>query len=222
MKKQDIRANKFELRRIGDLTNWENNPRSIVGEDFERPKEQIKKLGVYKTLLVNQDNIVLGGNMRLRALTDLYGADFEVMCGIAETKDEGEMLEYALSDNDQTGTTDDLKLSEVYSLHPIDTKLYKIQSNVLRPLENIINPPDHTTLSGGTDADRNDLGESLDTYLQGNIKQIVLYYDAGQYAQVIEMLEALGVEYGLDNNTDIITKLIKEAHEGTSTQETAG
>lgn len=156
MNKPDIKTATFELRKLGDLTNWENNPRSILEEDFTRLKEQIKKLGVYKTLLVNQDNIVLGGNMRLRAFTDLFGAEHEVMCGIVTTNNPGEMLEYALSDNDQAGITDDLKLAEVYQLHPIDTKLYKIQSNVLRPLEHIINPID-PALAGNQEVNAEDL-----------------------------------------------------------------
>lgn len=212
MSQANIKTAKFETRKLNELTNWENNPRSILKEDFERLKEQIKKLGVYKTLLVNQDNIVLGGNMRLRAFTDIFGADHEVMCGIVQTSNDGEMLEYALSDNDQAGITDDLKLAEVFALHPIDTKLYKIQSNVLRPLESIINPPD--PIGGDPSIDQSGMDESLDGYLNGNIKQIVLYYDNPTYEQVIGWLIEIGKDMGLETNNDIITKLIKDYHEG--------
>lgn len=200
---------KFELRQLKDLKNWEDNPRSILKEDFERLKSQIKKLGLYKTLLVNQDNIVLGGNMRLRAFKDLGFK--EVMCGIVETTNPGEMLEYALSDNDQAGVTDDLKLSEVFALHPIETQLYKIQSNVLRPLETIINPPD-PVVDG--EQDRSGMDESLEKYLGGNIKQIVLYYSNEEYERRIAQLEAIGADLGLENNTDIINKLIEDYNAG--------
>lgn len=215
MSKPTIKQAKFELRKLSDLTNWENNPRSILKEDYERLKGQIEKLGVYKTLLVNQENIVLGGNMRLRAFTEMFGQDYEVMCGIVETTDAGNMLEYALSDNDNAGTTDDLKLAEVYSLHPIDTKLYKVQSNVLRPLEHIINPIDPVTLGGGN-PDTDNMDERLDTYLNGNIKQIVLYYSNEQYAEVVEQLEAIGQSLNLQNNTEIITQLIRDGYERTT------
>lgn len=211
MSKPDIKEAKFEKRKLGELTNWVNNPRSILKEDFERLKGQIARLGVYKTLLVNQDNIVLGGNMRLRAFLEMFGADYEVMCGVVTTANDGEMLEYALSDNDNAGTTDDLKLAEVFALSPIDTQLYKIQSNVLRPLENIINPPD--PIGGGADPDKSDMDESLDTYLNGNVKQIVLYYDNEQYATVVSWLEAIGKDLGLEDNTSIITKLAKDYYE---------
>lgn len=194
---------KFEIRKISELSNWENNPRSISKDDFNRLKEQIKKLGVYKTLLVNQDNIVLGGNMRLQALTDL-GID-EVMCGIVETANDGEMLEYALSDNDQAGQTDDLKLAEVFHLHPIDTKLFKVQSNTLRPLENIINPPDPFA-----ETDESGFDKSLDSYLEGNIKQIVLYFENQEYENVLERLENIKQADGMANHTEIFLRLLSE------------
>lgn len=222
MSKDAIKQAKFELRKLGTLTNWENNPRSILKEDYIRLKEQISKLGVYKTLLVNQENVVLGGNMRLRAFTELFGKDYEVMCGVVETSDPGQMLEYALSDNDQAGTTDDLKLAEVYQLHPIDTKLYKIQSNVLRPLETIINPPDPATMGGGDGVDKSDMDESLQTYLGGNIKQIVLYYGNEEYEQRIAQLQEIGASLDLENNTDTITRLIEEAHARIATDKKAG
>lgn len=135
-----IKQAKIEQRKVADLTNWEDNPRSIVKEDFERLKKQIVKLGMYKPLLINENNIVLGGNMRLRALTEL-GAK-EVAVTVVDALTPEAMLEYALSDNDQVGVTDDLKLAELVHLNPIDTQLYKVQSNVLRPLESIVNPPD--------------------------------------------------------------------------------
>ncbi|MFA5937567.1 MAG: ParB N-terminal domain-containing protein [Candidatus Paceibacterota bacterium] len=205
-----IKQAKIEQRKVADLTNWEDNPRSIVKEDFERLKKQIIKLGMYKPLLVNADNIVLGGNMRLRALTDL-GAK-EVAVTVVDATDPATMLEYALSDNDQVGVTDDLKLAELVHLSPIDTSLYKVQSNILRPLESIVNPPDPSTLGGGDDVDKSDLDESLDTYLNGNIKQIVLYYDNEQYGKVVDQLTNLGERFGIEDNTGIITKLIEDAY----------
>lgn len=205
-----IKQAKIEQRKVADLTNWEDNPRSIVKEDFERLKKQIIKLGMYKPLLINADNIVLGGNMRLRALTDL-GAK-EVAVTVVDATDPATMLEYALSDNDQVGVTDDLKLAELVHLSPIDTSLYKVQSNILRPLESIVNPPDPSTLGGGDDVDKSDLDESLDTYLNGNIKQIVLYYDNEQYGKVVDQLTNLGERFGIEDNTGIITKLIEDAY----------
>lgn len=204
------------LKPISELKNWEDNPRTWTKEDFARLKGQIQKLGVYKTLLINQDNIVLGGNMRLMALAEL-GVE-QAYCVVVDASTPELMLEYALSDNDQVGVTDDMKLAELFHLHPIETKLYKIQSNVLRPLESVINPPDPAV---DPSIDQSGMDESLDTYLAGNIKQIVLYYDNEQYASVVAWLEAIGKDLGLEDNTSIVTKLIKDYHAGINADQKA-
>lgn len=53
---------------LDSLIEWDKNPRYIKDEDFFRLKKQIARLGMYKPLFVNSDGVVVGGNMRLRAL----------------------------------------------------------------------------------------------------------------------------------------------------------
>src|SRR5581483_10567928 len=50
---------------IGNLQVWDKNPRTIADEDRIRLRSQIAFLGQYKPLLVTEDGIVVGGNMRL-------------------------------------------------------------------------------------------------------------------------------------------------------------
>jgi ParB-like chromosome segregation protein Spo0J len=56
---------------IAQVSTWDKNPRGIKTKDFDRLKKQITKLGVYKPLVAVKENggyVVLGGNMRLKAL----------------------------------------------------------------------------------------------------------------------------------------------------------
>lgn len=89
------------IRKIDELKAWERNPRSIDDASLKRLKSQLQKFKQYKPLIINQDNIVLGGNMRLRAMREL-GIN-EVWVSVVETANESEMIEYALSDNDRAG-----------------------------------------------------------------------------------------------------------------------
>jgi hypothetical protein len=66
-----IEQSRYEVKQVADLINWDENPRIITKAEHERLKRQIKNLGLYKALLINQQNIVLGGNQRLRALKEL-------------------------------------------------------------------------------------------------------------------------------------------------------
>lgn len=129
-------AAKYEIRKVADLHEWDENPRTIKQSEFERLQEQIRHLGVYKPLLINQNNIVLGGNMRLRALKDL-GIE-EVMCSVVLTDNKFQMIEYALSDNEQMGETDKEKLAELVTLNPIKVELFAVKTGKLKPVQALI------------------------------------------------------------------------------------
>lgn len=90
-----------DYRDISTLHNWEHNPRSMTKDGLERLIKQIKKLGVYKPLLITEDGTVLGGNMRLQALREL--GQKQVWVSVVKADTEEEKIEYALSDNDRAG-----------------------------------------------------------------------------------------------------------------------
>lgn len=128
---------------IHKLKNWESNPRTINKKDFERLKAQIKKLGIYKPLIVTDDGTVLGGNMRLKALEEL--GDQEVWVSVVEAPTEADKLEYALSDNDQVGTYAELELAELVQLHQPDMELYKVHLDKPKQLDELPSLVDPTT-----------------------------------------------------------------------------
>jgi DNA modification methylase len=124
-------------RKVSELTLWVDNPRIIKEVDFNRLIEQIKLLGVYKPLLINQDNIILGGNMRFQALSKLGIA--EVSCSLVRTDNKAQMMDYALSDNDQIGITDEQKLAEYVALNPsVHSKLFAINSSPMKLLSSVL------------------------------------------------------------------------------------
>lgn len=121
-----------EYRKLSELRPWDKNPRTITKEAYERLKWQIDKLGMYKPSIVNQDNIVLGGNMRLKAYAE-KGID-PIWVSPVVTKNESEMWEYALSDNDHVGVTDmDMVINEMPQLD-IDWSKYSVD---IKPPENL-------------------------------------------------------------------------------------
>jgi DNA modification methylase len=121
-----------EYRKLSELHSWDKNPRAITKEAYERLKWQIQKLGMYKPSIINQDNIVLGGNMRLKAYAEL-GID-NIWVSPVITKNESEMWEYALSDNDHVGVTDmELIVNNMPQLD-IDWTKYSVD---IKPPENL-------------------------------------------------------------------------------------
>lgn len=112
------------MMKTRDLRGWDKNPRAITKEGYERLKRQIKKKGIFKPLLVDQDGTVIGGNMRLKALTEM-GVE-EVWVSQVECKDDDERLEYALSDNDRAGYYLDDELIELLQDSGIDLGDYAV------------------------------------------------------------------------------------------------
>ena len=90
-----------DLRKIKDLHGWEYNPRTVTKEGIGRLIKQIKKLGIYKPLLITKDGTVLGGNLRLQALKQI--GEKEVWVSVVDADTEEKKIEYALSDNDRVG-----------------------------------------------------------------------------------------------------------------------
>jgi DNA modification methylase len=89
---------------IGLVDSWKRNPRDIKRGDLDRLKGQLAEIGVYKPLLCEEVSgryVVLGGNMRLRALKELNVK--EVWISVISVVDEAERVKISLSDNDRAG-----------------------------------------------------------------------------------------------------------------------
>lgn len=56
---------------LQDLKFTPDNPRRITGLSFDRLKDKIKRFGYHSRIKVQPDLTIIGGNMRLRALTEL-------------------------------------------------------------------------------------------------------------------------------------------------------
>ena len=126
---------------IEKVSVWAKNPRGIKTEDFERLKKQILKLGQYKPLVaVAEDDgfVVLGGNMRLRALKDLGVKEVEI--SVVKAESEAARIEYALSDNDRAGFYEEQALAElVYpEIANLDLSLFKVDVGSAADLAKII------------------------------------------------------------------------------------
>jgi len=123
-------------RPLETLKLWENNPRTISEENFERLKRQIKKLGEYKPLVITPDGTVLGGNMRLRAYRELGFK--KAWVSVVHPKSEEEKIEYALSDNDRVGEYQEDELANLIGNYPnLDLETFAVDLGKAVPLSDL-------------------------------------------------------------------------------------
>ena len=96
--------------KISDLKQSENNPRFIKDDKFERLKKSIEdfpKGMALRPIIVDQDNVILGGNMRYKALVDLgYKELPEGWVRKADDLTEEEKQRFIITDNANFGEWD--------------------------------------------------------------------------------------------------------------------
>lgn len=88
---------------LNDIKPNPNNPRVIKDEKFKKLVKSIKefpKMMELRPMVVNNDNIVLGGNMRLKALKELgYKSIPKEWVKSADQLTEEEQRRFIISDN---------------------------------------------------------------------------------------------------------------------------
>jgi len=99
-----------EVRKVSELKNWEDNPRTISQEAYKELKESIGDLGNFEPLVIDTDGTVLAGNQRLRI--HIENGDKEVEVSVPERKlTEEEIKKIGVISNRHSGEWDMDKLA---------------------------------------------------------------------------------------------------------------
>lgn len=170
---------KTEKRKVSDLKDYEANPRKMSADKFALLKKSIDELGYIELVAINADNTILAGHMRVRALRDLGRGDEEIEVRVPPrqlTKEEAER--YLIESNKVTGDWDWDMLANSFEPE-------FLESHGFSPVELGMDP------SGKENVDKDKINESLDSYLESDIKQIVLYFKGPEYQQILDRLEKL-------------------------------
>jgi hypothetical protein len=92
-----------EMIKLSEIKSNPNNPRVIKDDKFKKLVKSIKdfpKMMELRPMVVNSDNIVLGGNMRLKALKELgYKEVPDEWVKRAEDLTEDEQRQFIIKDN---------------------------------------------------------------------------------------------------------------------------
>lgn len=96
--------------KLKDIKPNPNNPRVLRDEKFQKLKQSIQefpKMLSLRPIVIDENNVVLGGNMRLRALQDLGFTDLDDSCvKYANDLTEEEKQRFIIADNVAFGEWD--------------------------------------------------------------------------------------------------------------------
>jgi hypothetical protein len=183
---------KFIKLKLEDIKPNPKNPRTIDKKQFEALKTSIqtspKSLEV-SPLIINEDFIVLGGNMRLRALKDLGFSEAPCVqvIGLSEQKQQ----ELIIKDNINYGDWDWNILINTWQL----PALTDMGLNVPKLFSGDNTPREQ---------DLNQTKEAFERWLNNDSQQIKLFYDNQTYDYVIDYFKTRGD----DNKGQVIQTLI--------------
>lgn len=92
--------------RAGDLKTDFGNPRKITSKKLAELKESIETFGDFGIFLIDEEDNVIGGNQRLKAVIDLYGEDVEIDCKRLIGYSRSELRSINIKDNTHAGEWD--------------------------------------------------------------------------------------------------------------------
>jgi hypothetical protein len=183
--------------KLKDIKLNPSNPRVIKDNKFKQLVQSIQdfpQMLSIRPIVVNDEMIVLGGNMRLRACQEAKLKEIPVL--VASELTPAQQQEFIIKDNVSYGVWDwDVIANEWSEDTVVDWGL---------------DIPKFTTV-GDIEAKGRmaaTLDEKLDTYMNGTIKQVVLYYEFNVYEKIIQMLDKVAQENNLEDNSSVLQHLL--------------
>jgi hypothetical protein len=182
---------------ISKIQENKKNPRIIKGYKFEKLVKSIKdfpKMMELRPIIVNDQNVILGGNMRYKAAVE--AGLTEVFIVQAKDLTEKQQEEFIIKDNSSFGEWDwDLLANEweVKELSDWGLDLPKIY------FDEDVEP----------NIDKDIFDHELDTYINAKVKQITLYFNSDDYEETIKDLINIRDKESLEDNTQVFLYLIK-------------
>jgi len=173
-----------------------NNPRLIKDEKFKKLVKSIQDfpdmLNV-RPIVVNKDMVVLGGNMRLKAIKEAGLKEVPII--IADNLTEEQQREFLIKDNVSGGEWDWSLLSEWDSeqLEEWGLQIYGFEDNM-------------TNNEGYEGLDQL---SKLDKFLSAELKRMFLVYDNETFENVIEWFNKQQAKHELENHSQVILKLME-------------
>jgi len=182
--------------KITEVKKNPDNPRLIKDFKYQKLVKSIKEFPQMlelRPIVVDENMTILGGNMRYRASLD--AGLKEVWIKIADNLTDNQKKEFIIKDNSSFGEWDWDTLANEWDIKSLTDWGLDL-------------PAVYFDNDEEPQFDEEELDKDLDTYINNNIKQIVLYYNTEDYENVIESLDKLKEQENIDDNSKLIKALI--------------
>lgn len=190
---------------VKDIKPNKANPRIIKDEKFKKLVNSIKEFPAMmelRPMVLDSDNTVLGGNMRLKALQELgYKEIPDTWVKYANDLTDEEKQRFIIADNVGFGEWQWDALANDWNAEDLDAWGLDVPEWLINSEEK----HESRIYDNGT------LNNSADSYLNSSIRQIVLVYEIETHKKTLEDLEKIGKDFNIqENNSIVVLKLIEK------------
>lgn len=185
-----------EKRRVGDLLPWDKNPRVLTTEQAKILKASLNVFGLVEIPVINSDNTIIAGHQRVGLLQKQDPEQIIEVRVPSRPLTPDEFARYNLTSNRNTGNWDWDMLANNFS------------EDIMRLAG--FNDVDLQGILPDLSVDNNPVPKDLETYNEGLIKQVVLYFSAKQYDDIYPRIISAVEKAGVEDVTALFIKLLHD------------
>jgi ParB-like chromosome segregation protein Spo0J len=188
---------KTTIVKISEVKQNPNNPRTIRDDKFERLVTSIKafpEMLNIRPIVVNNDMVVLGGNMRLKACREAGLKQVPII--VAGELTEEQQREFIIKDNVSGGDWDWSALTSEWDTEQLEEWGLDI-------------PEFNDNMTNNEDYEGLDQLSKLDKFLNAELKRMFLVYDNGTFENVVKWFNGQQEKHELENHSQVILKLME-------------
>ena len=188
---------KIQKVSISSIKENDANPRFINKHKFQKLVNSVKEFPEMLSLrpiVVDKDNIILGGNMRYKACKEIGLKEVYIIQ--ADDLDEKKAQEFIIKDNVGFGEWDWDILANTFD----NVELKEWGLDVWQPEEEV---------SNNTDYSLNTAEEKLNRFLDAKIKNITIPFENEEFDDVVNRLEKLLTKYNCEDYRTLIYKILE-------------
>jgi hypothetical protein len=188
--------------KIKDLKLDRANPNIMTKEQEEGLRESMSKFGYLAPIVIDQNNKIADGEHRLKIYKEFEQKEIPAIRVKFENDMERRLLRQSMNKiRGQHAVSKDfaeLQLLMKYNSEEL-FKLVHVGEEQMDDLKRLVEL---------NERDQHMTDHYEDSFLHGNVKQIIIYFTNEAYQDIIPKLQKCMESFGVDNNTDVFIKLV--------------
>lgn len=183
------------------------NPNVMTEAQMDALEKIMIKYGFGNPVKLDSKNIFIDGEHRWTLAKERFGLKKIPAIVFPNVKTPADRKILRQIFNRFHGEDDPAKLREDLQFLQKTGNTELLATLMAQPIENFIVPENGSEM--GVSKDDNIMASREQSYLEGNIKQIYLFFSNEQYEDIMPRLKKLLTDLDIENNTDLFIKLVE-------------